>query len=186
MFKTKTQILTAIIFTLSAVSFAFADTPVNVAVKALSQKLRNDLAVENVNLKLGKVERQFVSKSEVRVTGAGVANNLPIKFDVKVNVVKQTPLNVEYNFVDTAIPTAAADTEEVLTKNLLNKLNKDYKTENIVVSIDGFDATQANGAKIYKGTGDVRLGFDWSKISFDVAVDEKTGTAKIVKYEVHQ
>ncbi|MGI8468948.1 MAG: hypothetical protein ACR2N3_10900 [Pyrinomonadaceae bacterium] len=175
-----------------AVSIALADAPFNIAFKELSQKLKNDLSVASVNLKLNKVERQAVSKSEVRIKGDDAANNLPINFDVKVinfdvkvNVNKQMPIDVAYVFVESANPTAA-DTEDLLTRDLLNQLNKDYKTENLVVSIDGFDTTQANGRKNFKGTGDVCVGFDWSRISFDVTLDAKTNAATTVKYKVQK
>lgn len=179
--------IAAAIISLSAVSAVFANASVNIAVKALSTKLKSDLAVENLDLKLVKINRQVVSKSEVRFSGSGAANNLPLNFDVKVDVTRQTPVNVNYNFVDTAAPgIASADMQESLTRDLLYKLNKDYKTENIVISIDDFDTKQQSGTKVFKGTGDVRLGFDWSRISFDVSIDDKTGEARFIKYEIHQ
>lgn len=184
MFNLKVKALVAVLISLTAVSAVSAKAPVSIAVEALSQKLKSDLAVPTVDLKVGKVASRNITKNTVLVTGSGAANGSPIKFDVRIN--KNIPVDVVYVFPEAPAMTAA-DSEDVLTHNLLKQLNKDYKTTNLVVSIDGFDAADAqNGAKHFKGTGEVRVGFDWSRIEFDVTMDAKTNTPTAIKYQIKE
>ena len=187
MSRTKFQILAVIIISLSTVSSALANAPVSIAVRALSQKLKNDLAVSSINLKLDKVQSQNISRTQIRVKGTGAANELPINFEVKIDRIKDIPVDVAYVIANPADSvTIAADTEDLLTRNLLNQLSKDYKTERIVISIDGFDTTQSGDAKNFKGTGEIKVGFELSRIDFDVTIDQKTDTPTLVKYKVKE
>jgi hypothetical protein len=182
----KVKLAGAVIISLLAFSAARADVPLNIAVKALSQRLQNDLAVQTVQVHLNAVKKQPISRTELLVKGTGTANNLPIKFDVKVNTARNAAADVQYDFVDAANGTAEADSENAVAQSLLAKLNQDFKTDNIVVAVDGFETLNQNGTKIYKGTGDVRVGFDWSKISFDVIVGTAKNSTISVKYEIQK
>ena len=66
---------------------------------------------------------------------------MPIRFDVKLNAEKQTISDIEYEFVksESAPDFSPTSTEEVLMKELMKQIGKDYKTDNIVIAIDGFE-----------------------------------------------
>jgi hypothetical protein len=115
---------------------------------------------------------------------------LPINFDVKINVNNKTLTDVAYNFVEAAEDTvesnSLSENESFVTRQLLEKIKADFKTENIVVAIDYLNENLNNGAKAFTGAGEVRLGdMVWKKISFEIAAGGENQTAAAaVKYKI--
>lgn len=69
-------------------------------------------------------------------------------------------------------------------KELMKKISADYKTDSIVIAIDGFEVLQSADGNIYKGIGEIKIGeVEWSKINFDVLLDTANKKAKI-KYDI--
>lgn len=161
----------------------------------LSAKLKTALAQPNISVKFSNVAQRAVSGSTIEIKGDavclfGVRNNeLPIRFAAKINVAQKTVSNLAYDFVKastTAAPEyAPTSNEEFLMKELMKQISRDYKTENIVVALDGVEANQISlGEKQFTGVGEVRIGsMVWNKIKFDVVVDQR-GQARKVVYDV--
>ena len=163
----------------------------SLAVKALSQKLQNDLSNNSVNVKFENAERYNVSKSQIGIKGTGICllnangEQLPISFDVKINTAKFVVSNVAYDFVEPKMNLlGASGAEDVLTKELLNKLSLDFKTTNIVISLDEFEGqNNLTAQNSITGAGEVRIGdFVWKKLEFNVSLDK--GSIKKINYKL--
>jgi hypothetical protein len=182
-----TNFLLVLTFSVSAV-FA-ANTTDNKALslleKNLSTRLKAELLTENVTVKFTKVETNELSNSEVYLIGDGLAvlptekTELPIKFKAEVNPVEEVVSDVEYAFVESSY--APTTDEEVLMRHLLKKLAADYKTENVVIAIDGFETENVLGnQKEYKGLAEVRVGdVEWQRIDFDVVLNGDKNAEKV-------
>lgn len=181
-----------LIFTFSAIS-TFASTldndkDVALVTKNLSAKLKADLVSNNVSVVYKSVEKTQISNTETIVKGNAVAvvpsdnTQLPIKFEAKINPIARVVDDVEYAFVESVESNyAPSNDEEFLMKHLLKKLAADYKTENVVIAIDGFETQNAaENQKEYKGTAEIRVGeVEWRKINFDVTLNAKNEASKI-------
>lgn len=163
----------------------------NLAVKALSQKLQNDLANSAVNVKFENAERYSVSKSQIGIKGSAIClldengEQLPINFDVKINTARFVVSDVAYDFAEpktTLLGASGAD--DLLTRELLNKLSRDFKTTNIVISLD--EVAEQNNLAAHNsisGAGEVRIGdFVWKKLEFNVSLDK--GSITKINYKL--
>jgi hypothetical protein len=176
----------------SATALLGADETYSIAAKGLARKMETDLVLNNIKVKFAKVERYAISKSQIGIRGEGSCqlsaedNALPINFDVKINVNNRNVADVAYSFVDaeeTGATEALSENETFVTRQLMEKIKADFKTENIVVAIDYLNENLSDGAKILTGAGEVRLGdMVWKKISFEVVADNANGAA--VKYQI--
>lgn len=158
----------------------------------LSRKLQADLSDSRLAVKLNNVEERRISEDEIELAGSGIvtgnADTLPISFEAKVNSASRLVSDIKYEFLDAVADFAPAENEEVLMKELMGKISRDYKTQNIVIAIDGFEnvGNTADGRK-FLGIGEVRIGdMVWNKIKFDVVIDEKTQRASSVVYKVEK
>lgn len=189
MFKTNfvAAIILSIISAISISASARDQQMVNMAVQGLSHKLQADLAMNKVNIKLGKVENQNISNEEVVVSGFGTVQNakdISLTFDVVVNPVKSEIVNVTYDIVSPVALEPASATESFLMKKVMGKIKNDYKTEEIVMAIDTFQTVKSVGGKTnYVGVAEIRVGMEWNRIEFDVQGNPKTGAATAVKYK---
>lgn len=175
-----------------AASSATDQLTYSLVVKNLSTKLKTDLAKTDVSVKLSNLKQHSVSKTEVVVNGDGLAvlpsddNQLPIRFEAKINVAQKTVSNISYDFVEAASVSEYAPTsnEEILMKELMKQISKDYKTDNIVIALDGVEDNSNLREKAFTGVGEVRIGdLVWNKINFDVVFDA-SGKATKVAYAV--
>lgn len=189
MFKTNfvAAIILSIISAISISASARDQQMVNMAVQGLSQKLQADLAMNKVNIRLGKVENQNISNEEVIVSGFGTVQNakdISLTFDVVVNPVKSEIVNVTYDIVSPVALEPASATESFLMKKVMGKIKNDYKTEEIVMAIDTFQTVKSVGGKTnYVGVAEIRVGMEWNRIEFDVQGNPKTGAATAIKYK---
>lgn len=167
------------------------DESISIAVKGLSKKLQTDLVLKQVSVKFTQAEQYFVSDSEIGLRGAGTcridgdANDLPINFDIKIDVSKRSTDDVKYVFLNMK-GEAGLTVEDVVTEKLLEKMKSDFKTENVVVAIDYVnDATLENGEKGLNGGGEVRLnGMVWKKIEFSAKSSNDINDVLITKYQI--
>ncbi len=151
----------------------------------LSAKLKADLVTEKVSVKFTNVEKNAGTNSETVFKGEALAilpnekTELPIKFEATVNTSSEIVNNVEYAFVESSY--APTTDEEFLMKHLLQKIAADYKTENVVIAIDGFDTANTNGnQKEFKGLAEIRVGeVEWKRIDFDVVVNDENKASKV-------
>ena len=163
-------------------------------VQKLTEQLRADLADQMVEVKLNDVRDTEISKSRVDFDGKALAvvindkTELPFQFTAQVNLSNQSVEDVSYQFVESNSEFAPSLAEDNLMKGLMTEISKDYKTTNIVISIDGFDTAQtANFQTKYEGIGEVRIGdLEWRKIKFSVVLDSKNGTATRILYDVQK
>jgi hypothetical protein len=154
----------------------------------LSQKLRTDLADNSATVKINNIEKQQLSKNLVDLKGSAYCvlknenNQLPIQFEAKINPQTQAVSDINYTFVEEeSAEYAPTTTEEVLMKEIMKKISADYKTDSIVMSIDGFEIVQSGDAKEYEGVGEIKVGeVEWSKINFKVALDSGNKASKII------
>jgi phosphoribosyl-dephospho-CoA transferase len=188
----KTRIIALIIISVVSIVSVKANSAnqdsINIAVKGLSQKLQSDLALSKVNVKLGHVENQNISEDKVIVSGFGTvqsAKNISVTFDVVINPVKRDVVEVNYDIVSPVAVEPKSATENFLMKKVMSKIKDDYKTEQIVMAIDGFEAVKSiDGSTNYVGVAEIRVGMEWNRIEFDVAGDSKNGTASNIRYKV--
>lgn len=176
-----------LVLTFSAISiFAnIADKDVALISQDLTTKLKSDLVSDNVSVEFKTIEKTRISNTETIVKGDAVAvvpsdnTQLPIKFEAMINPVAEVVNKVEYAFVESNY--APSTDEEFLMKHLLKKLAADYKTEEVVIAIDGFETQKAaENQKEYKGTAEIRVGeIEWRKINFDVTLNAKNEASKI-------
>lgn len=161
------------------------DKDVALITQNLSAKLKADLVSNNVSVVFKSIEKTQVSNTETIVKGDALAivpndnTQLPLKFEAKVNPVAEVVNDVEYAFVESNY--APSTDEEFLMKHLLKKLAADYKTEEVVIAIDGFETQDAiKNQKEYKGTAEIRVGeVEWKKINFDVMLNAKNEASKV-------
>lgn len=189
MLKTKiiTLIIVSIFFSLSVSANAADQAVTKLAVKSLSQKLRSDLSLNRVNLKIGRIENRNISNEQVIVSGFGTVENakdVSVAFDVVVNPLKADVVAVTYDIVKPEVSKGVSATEAFLMKNVMNKIRADHKTDQIVMAIDNFEAVKnIDGTTNYVGTAEVKVGMRWNRIEFDVQRDSKKGTVSGVKYK---
>jgi len=109
-------------------------------------------------------------------------------FDVKVNPNNLSVTEIKYDFAEltAASEYAPSSSEEFLMKELMGKISRDYKTDNIVIAIDGMeDVSNVTNQKQFTGIGEVRIGtLVWNKIKFDVVFDGATHKATKVVYKI--
>ena len=191
-FQYKSFLVLALCLAFSTAAFAVNEKNHRLIAQNLSRKLQSDLANENVTVKLKKVEEYKVSKSEIGLTGDAVCfvtsdnRQFPIRFDVKVNTADQSVSDVKYDFVEAEYnPTAS---EEILMKELMTRISRDYKTENIVIAIDAVENVEAAaGEKKFLGVGEIRVGdLIWNRIKFDVVLDAETQKASKIIYKIEK
>jgi hypothetical protein len=158
----------------------------SIIVQTLTKKLKIDLAQEKVAVKLGNLEQTSVSNNEVKLQGKATCilsvekTQLPIKFEAKVNLSRESVEDITYTFLESEY--APTSEEEVLMQELMRQISRDYKTREIVISIDNFEASEGAPDKIqYKGFGEVRIGaLHWTKINFDVTFAADKSAAKVL------
>ena len=152
-------------------------------IQHLTKKLKTDLVQEKVTVKLGNIEQTAVSNNEIKLQGEATCvlsiekTQLPITFEAKINLTRQSVDDIRYTFVESEY--APSSEEEILLKELMKQISRDYKTQEIVIAIDSFESSASNENKIqYKGIGEVKIGeVGWSKINFDVILNsDKTAT----------
>lgn len=193
-FGFKSLLIAAICFL--AFTGAFASTTKekinSLVVENLSKKLKNDLAVEKVTVELKNVTENKISANEIALNGTAncvlIADEMPISFEAKINLANQTVSDIVYDFVEPKTEFEPTTGEEVLVKELMKQISKDYKTNNIVIAIDGTENLSASAdEKQIAGVGEVRIGdLVWNKIKFVVVLDEEKRTAKQVVYKVEK
>jgi hypothetical protein len=171
-----------------------ADETYSIAARGLVKKLETDLVLNGIKVKFVKVERYAISKSQIGIRGEGACrlgaedNDLPINFDVKINVNNRNVADIAYNFVEaeeTSESNSLSENETFVTRQLMEKIKADFKTENIVVAIDYLNENLNNGAKAFTGAGEVRLGdMVWKKISFEIVAESANQNGATVKYKI--
>lgn len=162
-----------------------------IVVQNLTKKLRAALVQENLLVKLGNMEQTAVSNNEIRLQGEATCvlptekTQLPIRFEAKFNRARQMVDDVQYTFVESE--NAPSSEEEILMKEIMKQISHDYKTQEIVIAIDNFEAADSPGNKVqYKGAGEVRIGeIQWSKIDFKVVLNSDKTAAKI-EYKIQK
>lgn len=160
-------------------------------VQNLTQILKADLVQEKVAVRLGNLEQTAVSSNEVVLQGDATCvlpvenTQLPITFEARFNLASQTVDDIKYTFVESEY--APTSEEEILMKELMQKISRDYKTQEIVIALDNFETSATNGNRLqYKGIGEVKIGsVQWSKIDFDVTMNSNKTAAKI-EYKIKE
>ena len=157
----------------------------------LSKELKAELADNSAVVQISDVEKRQTTKTSIDLSGtafcvlANENNRLPISFEAKINAQTQTIEDVTYKFVEDNSPQfAPTSVEEILIKELMKQVGKDYKTDSIVLALNDFEVVSATDGKAYAGTGEIKIGeVEWSKIKFDVVLDEDNSATKI-KYQI--
>lgn len=196
LFAFRSLIVSLICFTAFSTAFASTDQKQiqSLVINNLQKKLKTDLANQTVSVKLNTVEEYKISKNQIGLKGNGFCvitsenNRLPMTFDVKVNPNNLSVTEIRYDFAELteASEYAPSSSEEFLSKELMSKISRDYKTQNIVISIDGIeDVSNVTNRKEFTGVGEVRIGtLVWNKIKFDVVLDDATKKATKIIYKI--
>jgi hypothetical protein len=199
-FALKNFILAAAMLFSSVVAFAgnsdvasakgISEQTISAIAVNLSKKLRADLADNSATVKISDIEKQQLSKNLVDFKGTAFCilksenNQLPIRFEAKINPQTQDISDINYSFVEENTEFAPTTTEEILMKELMKKVSVDFKTDSIVIAIDGFEVVPSANGKMLKGNGEIKIGeVEWSKINFDVMLDDENKPAQI-KYDI--
>lgn len=160
-------------------------------VKNLTKILKTDLVQENIAVNLGNLEQTAISNNEIKLQGNATCvlpienTQLPITFEAKFNLAKQTIDDIKYTFVESEY--APTSEEETLMKELMRQISRDYKTQDIVIALDNFETSASVGNKLhYKGIGEVKIGaVQWSRIDFDITLNSDKKAAKI-EYKIKE
>lgn len=170
-----------------------SEKAISIITDNLTKRLRADLADNSVTVKINDVEKYQAVKNEIDIKGSGICiitkdnNRLPLNFEAKLSVQEKLISGVKYDFVQYETSAFAPTlTEEVLMKQLMNKVSADYKTKEIVIAIDGFETAETAEGKEYTGNGEIKIGeVEWRKIKFDVVLNAGNQPAKI-EYDVQK
>lgn len=171
-----------------AISIA-KDESIAIASKSLSKKLQADLVLKTVSVKFNKAEQYYISNSLIGLKGEGTcridgeATDLPINFDVKIDVGKHNAADVRYVFLNSG---ADSTVEDAVTEKLLQKMKSDFKTEDIVIAVDYVkEATLEDGEEGFSGSGEVKLnGMIWRKVEFNAKAGNEKSDVSILKYQI--
>lgn len=152
----------------------------------LSRKLKNDLSESNLQVKIEAVEETRLANDLVEVKGKAFCvlpkdkTQLPISFEAKLDVAKTSVADVQYAFVESDYAPDAD--EEILMRELMKQVSRDYKTDQITIAIDGFETSKAaDNQSSLKGIGEIKIGeVEWNKINFDVVLGADKKAKKIV------
>jgi hypothetical protein len=194
-FTCKSFLFLVVCLVFSSSALAIGENNHLLVTQNLSKKLQSDLADSGLTIKLNSLEEYEISGSEIGFKGSASClltkqyNQLPLEFEIKVNSASQNVLDIKYNFVEASADTyAPTSNEEILMKELMAKIRRDYKTENIVIAIDAVEEIRgAKDADKFLGIGEVKIGdMVWNKIRFDVVLDAKTREAKKIIYRVEK
>jgi hypothetical protein len=161
------------------------DKAVSLVTQNLAARLKAELAQENLSLELMRVQKTALSKNEMLLTGNAFCilkeenTQLPISFEAKVNLSKQAVDAVVFDFLEGEF--VPAYDEEILTKNLLKQISRDYKTNSVVIALDGFEASEnLSNQKEFKGSAEVKIGeVEWKRIDFDVLMTRENTPIKV-------
>lgn len=188
----KLLIIAVCLFTASTSFAAVSEKNHQLLTKELSQRIQSDLSDNSAVIELKKIEQYNISRNEIGLKGNAVCvageNRLPLQFDVKINTPRQAVSEINYSFVENAADYAPTSDEDILMKELMTQISRDYKTTNIVIAIDRVkdDGTVGDERKL-SGIGEVRIGdLMWTDIKFDVALNSNTQKAKKVKYIIEK
>ncbi len=88
---------------------------------------------------------------------------------------------------DAPMDVSISNDEEILMKELMKRISRDYKTTNITIAIDDVQIEKISAGKAeFIGKGEVKIGeLVWNTINFDVVLDENKKPSKIV-YEIKE
>ncbi|HEX8639058.1 MAG TPA: hypothetical protein VF692_13400, partial [Pyrinomonadaceae bacterium] len=136
--------------------------------------------------KIKAVEETRLANNLVEVKGKAFCvlpndkTQLPIDFEAKLDAAKTSVADVRYVFVESDYAPNAD--EEILMRELMKQVSRDYKTDQITIAIDGFETSKAaNSQKNLKGIGEIKIGeVEWNKINFDVVLGADKKAKKIV------
>lgn len=185
-------ILSICLLTVSTSFPAVSEKNHQLLTKELSQRIRTDLSDNNASVELKKIKQYAISKNGIGLKGDEVCvageNRMSLQFDVRVNTPLQEVSEINYNFVENAADYAPTSDEDILMKELMTQISRDYKTNNIVIAIDRVnDDGIVGGERKLTGIGEVRIGdLVWTNIKFDVALNANTQKAKKVVYTVEK
>ncbi len=88
---------------------------------------------------------------------------------------------------DVPAEVSISNDEEVLMKELMKKISRDYKTTNITIAIDDFKIENISADKAeFIGKGEIKIGeFVWNTINFGVVLNKNKKPTKI-EYEIKE
>jgi hypothetical protein len=185
-------ILSVCLLTVSVSFAAISEKNHQLLTRELSQRIQTDLSDSNASVELRKIEQYAISKNEIGLKGEAICvageNRLPLQFNVKINTPRQAVSEINYNFIENAADYAPTSDEDILMRELMTQISRDYKTNNIVIAIDRVnDGGISGGERKLTGIGEIRIGdLVWTDIKFDVALDADTRKAKKVVYTVEK
>lgn len=188
----------------SAMNNTNADTPkavaeksYSIAVKHLTNELQNTFNDKTVSFRLTNLRQDIDNRQAVQVEGEGLAvfdakqENLPLHFSFSTDANGVTVSNLTYEFLaadvaaDNVESNDAPDkVESALMREIMKQIHNDYKTTQIVITIDDFQKIDSQD-NVYEGSGEIRLGgLVWKQIDFKVKLDDKNEKAKDVNYKI--
>lgn len=151
----------------------------------LTDQIRKDLSAKDLTVEITRASDLEISNGKQALFGDAyyVLKNerTPIYFEVVINTVKNKVASVDYTFVENE----SRVSESFLQKLIIKKLGTDYKTKEIMISIDNLKKIdQTNGIEKYRGTGEVRIGsFVMNKIKFEVSLN---GESEQIIYKLYE
>lgn len=182
--KSRAKFLFLIFVLLSTFTVNKANSLFDAASNALTAKLQEDLADSRIELKIAKAHTYTFSKNVIGLKGEGTTEGLKINFDIKLTKDKFIPKSIDYTIAENE--NLNASFEDKLSRQLLNKLNKDLKTTSITIAIDNYDNSEANMNQLSTtGIGEVSINAEWKKIKFEVIKDKKSDKVMKVNYELY-
>ncbi len=137
-----------------------------VVASRMTVKLRSDLVNPNIKFQIRNVETYEVVEDQIIMKGDGFCvltqsnDKIPVKFKTVIDANTQQASKIEYSFTDfeeRSNYSPNTDEDKLMTA-LMNKLSKDFSTQDVVIAIDDTEGvSRSNSSKAYTGSGEVKL-----------------------------
>ena len=171
-----------LVLILTSVSISYAkvdETTKRKVVDSLAKKLKTDLADQNLSLRIKELDEYETQQEQVKIYGEALL--VPAKDKVSKEVYFDAVINEKTDEVTLINYTLAEDTSEAndyLTDVVIKKLRKDYKTDDVILTVSNVEKIQTSGEK-YKGIGEVMIdGLMLKEINFEIELEKEN-----VKYK---
>lgn len=140
----------------------------------LAALMSKDLADRSLKVEIIRASEMEMSKNrriffgEAMYISGKAERQTPVYFEAVVD--KNTVAMVDYTFLEDA----AGASDVFLQKLLLKKLGADYRTDEIVISIDDVERIRdPDRTEKFRGFGEARIGsLIWKKIRFEIRLAE--------------
>lgn len=143
---------------------------------SLTTQMQIDMSDKTLNVEITRASEMQISKDKQTLFGdayytsaKNAEEHIPMYFEAEFNSKTNKISIVDYTFLDSE----SQINENYLQRLILKQLGSDYKTDNVVLSIDNIgQITEASNTEKFRGVGVARIGgMVWKQIKFEVSLN---------------